>query len=556
MRLESFSVTNFRSITKESRISLKEYTVLLGKNNVGKTNITQALNIAMNILRNHSNLSHFYPRELYRWERDFPINLQNRNRNRNSISKLEFSLNEEDQNMFHKEIGSKINDKINVKIEINDDNKTTILIPKQGKNAKNFTRKSDKIAEFISSRISINYIPTIRTEDISMDEIRKIISDRLSVLNENADYLKALEIKKNLEQDVLNSISSELRRPLHDMIPQINDIQIILYEGRRYININRYKIVVNDGNPTEIEYKGEGIKSLVTIALLKERALKYAAPVIIIEEPESHLHPEAIAQLEKVIKSLAENNQVIVTTHNPLLVVRNKISSNIIVENGKAKPAKSLEEIRNILGIRASDNLINSKYVLVVEGTNDKEALIHILPKMNNKIARALESNQLSIYELRGVANLTYALNHLRNMLYEPIVFLDNDFEGQKAYKNAKNDNLIEVKNILFTNCSGMKESEFEDCINLDIYKEMISEEYGVDLSILPQFKNNNKWSIRLKNSFISSGKPYDETMEKEIKSKIVDEIKKEEKIDIILNEHKRNSIDALANAISKLIKA
>ena len=43
--------------------------------------------------------------------------------------------------------------------------------------------------------------------------------------------------------------------------------------------------------------------------------------------------------------------------------------------------------------------------------------------------------------------------------------------------------------------------------------------------------------------------------MEKEIKSKIVDEIKKEDKIDAILDEHKRNSIDALANAISKLIK-
>ena len=448
MRLESFSVTNFRSITKESRISLKEYTVLLGKNNVGKTNITQALNIAMNILRNHSNLSHFYSGDLYRWERDFPINLQNRNRNRNSIFKLEFSLNVEDQNLFYKKIGSKINNKINVKIEINDDNKATISIPKQGKNAKNFTEKSDKISEFISSRISINYIPTIRTEDISMGEIRKIISDRLSVLNENTDYLQALETIKKLEQDTLNNISSELIKPLHDMVPQINDIQIILHEGRRYINRNRYKIVVNDGNPTEIEYKGEGIKSLVTIALLKERALKYVAPVIIIEEPESHLHPEAIAQLEKVIKSLAENNQVIVTTHNPLLVVRNKISSNIIIENGKAKPAKSLEEIRNTLGIRASDNLINSKYVLVVEGTNDKEALMHILPKMNSKIARALESNQLSVYELRGVANLTYALNHLRNMLYEPIVFLDNDSEGQKAYKNAENDNLIEVKDI------------------------------------------------------------------------------------------------------------
>lgn len=57
---------------------------------------------------------------------------------------------------------------------------------------------------------------------------------------------------------------------------------------------------------------------------------------------------------------------------------------------------------------------------------------------MNNKIARALESNQLSIYELRGVANLTYALNHLRNMLYEPIVFLIMILKGKRHIKMLK----------------------------------------------------------------------------------------------------------------------
>lgn len=50
--------------------------------------------------------------------------------------------------------------------------------------------------------------------------------------------------------------------------------------------------------------------------------MKSDTPVIIIEEPESHLHPEAINQLNAIIESLSENNQVIVTTHNPLFVVR------------------------------------------------------------------------------------------------------------------------------------------------------------------------------------------------------------------------------------------
>ena len=40
MKLVSFSVTNYRSITKAHKISLGQYTVLLGKNNEGKSNIS------------------------------------------------------------------------------------------------------------------------------------------------------------------------------------------------------------------------------------------------------------------------------------------------------------------------------------------------------------------------------------------------------------------------------------------------------------------------------------------------------------------------------------
>ena len=79
MKLVSFSVTNYRSITNAHKVELGQRTVLLGKNNEGKSNISNALNCAMNILIAHSsNREFFLSKRLYDWERDFPIQLQSR----------------------------------------------------------------------------------------------------------------------------------------------------------------------------------------------------------------------------------------------------------------------------------------------------------------------------------------------------------------------------------------------------------------------------------------------------------------------------------------------
>ena len=77
MRLVEFSVTNFRSITKAHKINLQDMTVLVGKNNEGKSNLLTALNIAMRAILQHSqDYNHFRDLEgeyLYNWNRDFPI---------------------------------------------------------------------------------------------------------------------------------------------------------------------------------------------------------------------------------------------------------------------------------------------------------------------------------------------------------------------------------------------------------------------------------------------------------------------------------------------------
>jgi len=74
MKLVDLSVTNYRSITNAHKITLQNLTVLVGKNNEGKSNLLTALNVAMTTLLFHcrsrdTSLPYNRIRQLYNWER-------------------------------------------------------------------------------------------------------------------------------------------------------------------------------------------------------------------------------------------------------------------------------------------------------------------------------------------------------------------------------------------------------------------------------------------------------------------------------------------------------
>lgn len=54
MKLSDFSVVNYRSITTARKIKTNNMTVLVGKNNEGKSNILRALTLAMDIMKIYS----------------------------------------------------------------------------------------------------------------------------------------------------------------------------------------------------------------------------------------------------------------------------------------------------------------------------------------------------------------------------------------------------------------------------------------------------------------------------------------------------------------------
>lgn len=537
MKLVNFSVTNYRSITKAHKISLQSLTVLVGKNNEGKSNLLTALNVAMTVLMRHGRVRdttsfwewhnrNLHKQYLYEWDRDFPVQLRNRTSKNGleSIFKLEFRLENEELLEFHKEMKIRGNEDIPIVIKIGRENDAKIEVPKKGSSS--YNKKSEKIANFISHRISFNYIQAVRTENMALSVLRDVIYDELNSLTQNEEYNKNVKRINELQQEILDRISSQLIEPLRVFLPQLQNVQISK-QSDDYLSRNirdNIEVIIDDGTPTSISYKGDGIKSLVTLAILKDKRVSMPASIIAIEEPESHLHSGAIHSLVEVINNISQNNQVIITTHNPLFVQQNNIKSNIIVNQGTAQPAKNIAEIRNVLGVLPSDNLKNASHVFIVEGEDDKIALTKILSAMSKKLSTALSSNKLVIKVLGGAGNLSHDIADLKNCMCNYFVLLDNDQAGNDAVKKALSKGLLTEADYKLTICNGSPCSEFEDCLKKEIYEETLLENFQTNIND-PLFRNNKKWSDRVKDIRLSQGGPWTESIEKKIKFAVADAI-------------------------------
>lgn len=563
MNIVNFSVTNYRSITQAYKIPISEITVLIGKNNEGKSNMLKALNVSMEILRIHGlNRRNPYVNSLarrrsgmsYDWGRDFPISIQNRKNNTQSIFRLEFELTDEEVVEFKREIKSNLNGTLPIEIRIGKDFEPLIKVIKTGRGSKTLNSKSSKIAEYIAKRIVFNYIPAVRTDKEAMDVVDDMLSKELSILESEQEYQDALQVIKNLQEPILSKLSNDIKESLIEFIPNINEVNIEIQERkRRFALRQQFDIMIDDGNKTNLEYKGDGVKSLAALGLLKNITLsRGTASIVAIEEPESHLHPGAIHILKDTIYDLADSNQVIVSTHNPLFVNRNDIKGNIIIDSGKARVSKNIKEIRELIGVKASDNLLNASYVLVVEGEEDVIALKTLLPHLSEKLSKAIKNHYLVIDKLGGASNLVYKLSTLKNALCTSHVLLDNDDAGRKAYDRVESEINFKQKDCTFIICNGMTNSEFEDCLKKSIYSAQLLEEFGVDINV-PSFKGNKKWSDRMKDTFYSQGKNWNDNVQSKVKHCVAKSI--ESDLENSLCEHKRNSIDALVNTLERMIE-
>jgi predicted ATP-dependent endonuclease of OLD family len=506
-------VANYRSITTAYKIDLKNVTVLVGKNNEGKSNLIKALDLAMEILHYVSvTKRRMVPNRSYSWTEDFPISLQNSKKlkNKHTEFRLDFLLNDTEVAAFYNVVGSMINGELSIYIVIKQDNTVSITVPKKGKNAKALSNKLAEIAEFIYQHIKVQYIPAVRSEADAYDVISEIIENEFATTDDE-EYKKAEKYIADYQAAKLKTLASQIKVPLSKFMPKIKGVDIGIEDRfsrrRPFLYGKNIAVSIDDGVKTSLSKKGDGVKSLTTMAILSQTSASNR--IIIVDEPENHLHPEAIHYLRKTLYGLSETNQVVISTHNPIFVNRNNTSSNIIVDRNEAKPANRIDEVRKMLGVMMSDNLVYSDYVVVVEGLTDKNVLTKVMAD-DPILGPMLKSNQITIRAIAGVHNLKPELYNLDRYMCRYMVILDNDEAGKKAAKEAKDQLGISNHHFRYFLVEKMKESELEDTIDVDSYSNVFLDEFGIDVTKNPFKNKSRKWSTRIEDVAALSGRILD----------------------------------------------
>lgn len=550
MQLVHFTVQNFRSITKAYKLPIDRSTILVGPNNEGKSNILKALVAAMRVLTQRTRVSH---RPIYDWDQDFPVEQQDSQPEGESILIPEFQLNDQEISDFRQEIKSSLNGTLPLRIALGS-RRFEVTVAKKGRGAKTLSGKSKHIAAFVADRLDFDYIPAVRTAESAERIVDAMVERELRVIESHPDYASAMTRIADLQQPVLAQLSSSIQQTLVKFLPDVKEVRVQISEDRRSRAMRRStEIVVDDGTPTGLRFKGDGVQSLAALGIMRhasDHGARGKNLIIAIEEPESHLHPSAIHSLREVIEELAGKHQIVVTTHCPLFVDRANIKSNIIVENRKARPAKSVEEIREILGVRASDNLRHAELVLLVEGEEDRVVLSGLLPKASATLKTALKNGTIAIDTLGGGSNLSYKIGLLRDALCLCHCFLDDDPAGRGAFQKAQQIGLLSLAEANFTICQGMNESEMEDLFKISAYEGMIHGRYGVLLNV-PHFKTSEKWSNRMGTTFQKQGKLWDKQIEAEVKESVAKTVADLKLVDALCP-HKRTAFDALVTALEQ----
>ncbi len=578
MRIKSFTVTNYRSIREACFDLDPKMTVLLAENNAGKSNILRALAGAFHIiseikkdpelkfLRNHfsTKMEDVNDGWNYTWEKDYPKSLQSRKLKKgakHSATKfrLDFLLDENEQQQFKTEIENSINEDLPFEISIYKDNEIKINIPKRahGKVSEVFKSKKDKIAQFISKKIDFVYIPAVRPASLSLNIVYNLLRGALLQLGQDdQQYKEALGIIEQIEKKKINELMQHLTESIKGILPNVSKMTInYLNEHNGLVNSSwkgDFDIIVNDGVETSLFDKGDGIQSLAAFGIIQYSKQSDKSLNLLVEEPETHLHPGAIKETKRILDEISEEKQTIITTHSPLFVNRKHMEANVIIKDNKANPSKQLSDIRKCLGVAIDDNLINSEIALLVEGKSDATALNALLKAKSQKLKEAIEEHKLTIHYMGGLDHLIARKASLDGLVFKHVfVFVDADEEGKNAIKRAK-ENLSDDE-FMLSSIEGFKQSEFEDYYKAEIFENIDQ------ISNFDNWKNcllskTNRWTEKLKSLYSNNGKCLDKDDISNIKIEISQKIENSKTPLSFLDEKRCASLFKLVETLENFI--
>lgn len=381
MKIQTLKIHNFRSI-KDVTINLDDYSLLIGENNVGKTNIITALRL-------------FYEDEgiKYNESTDFP---KFQTEDNESWIEIEFFTTNDEQQSLKEEYRSNDNIlkvrkyfKSDIKGRVNS-NQSNIYAYENGILSDNLFYGARNISQ--SKLGKVIYIPDICKTDDTLklsgpSPFRNMVNFVMKKLVKNSAAFKKLgdsfedfniEFKEESSVDgfSLQSMTDEINKDLKNWgikfnidINPVKPDDIVKNLLSHYIEDDNF-----NGQKVSINSYGQGLQRHLIYTLIKLSASyvdknsekkKDFSPdftLILFEEPEAFLHPSQQECLNISLRQLASESQqqVLVTTHSPVFVCKNIFDLTCLIRLQKKSAVSVAYQLRK----EDIDNLFNDNISL------------------------------------------------------------------------------------------------------------------------------------------------------------------------------------------------
>lgn len=341
MDIKSVSITNFRGIKNlKAPVALGAINFLIGDNGTGKTSILEAVNFCLSsgYVAGRLDVNDFHvgsdgPIEIVvEFQKPFTVNVPDGFTSQAvSCDKVKLTAKKREKAAP----GKSFSDLVTTSHHF-------VPVQERGENGWTQKRKNGSPFNFDERQLLLSneapnfsrvfYFPKGRSR-----QILKGFNSSLSNIIDDLNWRFDKEQRKKSDEDHFK----HGRRSLHDKVmletsgdtlkKTIEAANLILEElGIPPVEISLFKtlspfdnselIFPFDGFELPVGHAGSGVEMLIALALLEAMAmLSKDKIVVLIDEPELHLHPKMQAKLVEHLMKLGDRAQIVASTHSPLL---------------------------------------------------------------------------------------------------------------------------------------------------------------------------------------------------------------------------------------------
>ncbi len=521
MVIKKVSAKNYRSLEDIEIEFNPYYNALSGKNNSGKSNIIRAL---LAFLTYNFRFFSQTPLVPINYNTDYPY-WKNKEKIKQSIYiEIVIELDKENDAGIFKFI----KELIFKEDETSDNDQELLIIKATNEPEKNKTNidvyfgehkieddyKSEELLNRIRGSESIFFHNSTENEPFFLAQRRR---DSLSSYLNNDDLEIITKKKQILESAVKKSLKKHQTEfsSLLGRLTEKYDVSL----GIPSLNIDRESIEIllkERGIEVSLEDWGSGTKNrtLILLNLMNAKRIqessnlsKRLTPVVIIEEPESFLHPSAQAEFGRILQDIASEFkiQILVATHSPYLLSHKHRKANLLLErdlNKKEKGSKLIdtdgdkwyEPFALSLGISGEDFgplkstfFSNKSDIILVEGPSDKEYFDLLKKPKHGKNKLQFDGE---IFSYGGTGNLqnNILLRFIKERFKRFIVTIDLDkiSETRRIFQSL---GLTENKEFIVIG----KNSVGQKCIEGLVPQSLLAKVYADNVELVQQSLENSE---------------------------------------------------------------